>query len=290
MIIKDIIIKDILTSKKLPQFVLFVLLVFIFPACQKVINIDLNEAAPHIVIEGLITDGDGPYTVKISKSGSYFNQPELPPVSGAQVIISDDEGTVDTLKEITAGIYMTSLMRGIPGRTYTLKVSAENKDYTGSSTMHSHVAIDSLRLIKDDSQRFGFRTDTREEMHKEIHCYFKDPEEKNFYRIKVITNDSTEASHYRLYDDQYTNGQETDLRVAHPKSGDITTILLYSLDGGTFEYYRTLEDIIDSNPIFGSTPANPNTNLSNGALGYFGAGAVSSKTIVITDSLLNSVK
>ena len=69
------------------------------PGCQKVINVDLNEAAPRIVIEGVITDRRGPYTVKISKSGSYFNQPVLPPVSGAQVTISDNSGTIDTLKE-----------------------------------------------------------------------------------------------------------------------------------------------------------------------------------------------
>ena len=31
-------------------------------------------------------------------------------------------------------------------------------------------------------------------------------------------------------------------------------------------------------------------NLSNGALGYFGACAVSSRTIIVTDSMINSVK
>src|SRR5674476_1503775 len=58
--------------------------------CQKVINVDLNVAAPRIVIEGSVNDRRGPYTVAISKSGSYFNQPVLAPVSGAVVIITDD--------------------------------------------------------------------------------------------------------------------------------------------------------------------------------------------------------
>jgi hypothetical protein len=65
---------------------------------------------------------------------------------------------------------------------------------------------------------------------------------------------------------------------------------LLSLDQKTYGYYRTLEDLLFTNPLFGSTPANPNTNLSNGALGYFGACAVSSKTIVITQSMIDSVK
>lgn len=266
-----------------------IVIILIFSSCQKVINIDLNEASPHIVIEGLIIDTEGPFTVKISKSGSYFDQPALPAVSGAEVIISDNAGTIDTLKEIAPGIYITSITRGFPGRTYTLKVLSENLQYTGSSTMQSHVVIDSLRLVKTQSQHFGFGSDNINETHIEIHCYFRDPEVKNFYRIKVITNDSVRARDYRLYDDQYTNGQLTDLRVAHAKSGDTTRVELFSLDRETYEYYRTLEDLLDSNPVFGSTPANPNTNLTNGALGYFGACALSTKTIIIPDSLLKTL-
>ena len=266
-----------------------VLTALIFSGCQKVINIDLNDAAPHIVIEGLITDGAGPYVVSITKSGSFFNQPVLPPVLGARVIITDNTGATESLLEIRPGIYLTSKTRGIPGRTYTLRVLSENIEYTASSTMHFHVGIDSLNLIKSQSQHLGFDGDNNN-TNVNVHCYFKDPLEKNFYRIKVIRNDSTMLQDYRLYDDQYTNGQTTDLRVAHAVAGDTDRIELYSLDKQTYEYYRTLEDLLYSNPVFGSTPANPNSNLNNGALGYFGACAISYKTIIITKSLLNKVK
>lgn len=267
--------------------VISMIAIFIFNGCQKVINFDLVETAPLLVIEGLITDSVGPYRIKLSKSGSYFNQPVLPPVSKAVVVISDNVGTVDTLKETIPGIYLTSGLQGIPGRTYNLTVLSENKRYTGSSTMMSHVSIDSLKLEKGQSQRFGFGGNGKR---LEIHCFFKDPLEKNFYRIKVFTNDSTNLANYRLFDDQYTNGEITDLQAGRVKVGDVSRIELISLDKFAYEYYRTLRDLLHSNPIFGSTPANPNTNLTNGALGYFGACAVSSKTIIITDSLFNSAK
>ena len=270
--------------------VLSIVTIFILSGCQKVINVDLNEAAPRIVIEGLITDRPGPYTVTISKSGSYFNQPVLPPVTGAVVIITDNVGTIDTLKEKKPGIYLTSKTQGIPGRTYTLKVLSENKEYMGSSTMHSHVGIDSLKLIKSQSQHFGFDGDTEDKINVDIYCFFRDPYEKNFYRIKVFTNDTARAENYGLYDDQYTNGLEIGLRVAHATAGNTYRIEFFSLDKQTYGYYSTLEDLLHTNPVFGSTPANPNTNLNNGALGYFGAFAVSSKTIIITDSLLNTVR
>ncbi len=70
----------------------------------------------------------------------------------------------------------------------------------------------------------------------------------------------------------------------------LTWYSFYLLDSQTYEFYRTLEDLLHTNPIFGSTPANPNNNISNGALGYFGACAVSTKFLIITDSILKTVK
>jgi hypothetical protein len=85
-----------------------------------------------------------------------------------------------------------------------------------------------------------------------------------------------------MYDDQYTNGEETELRVVrNAASGSTYRIELESLDDKTYSYYRNLEELLFTNPIFGSTPANPKNNLTNGALGYFGTYAVSSRTITI---------
>lgn len=277
-------------NKVLPATLLVMMTSFLFIGCQKVINVNLVEASPQLVIEGLITNSAGPYKIKISKSGSYFNQPVLPPVTDALVIISDNAGTVDTLRETQPGIYTTSKLQGIHGRTYTLVVLADKNKYTGSSTMQGHIEIDSLKLEKGELSGFGFGGIGHNELRVDIHCIFKDPIEKNYYRIKVYTNDSTGVGNYKLYDDQYTNGKKTDLQVRHATIGDISLVELISLDKNTYEYYRTLRDLLHTNPIFGSTPVNPNTNLTNGALGYFGACAISAKTIIITDSLYNTVK
>ena len=238
----------------------------------------------------MITDRPFPYSILISRSGSYFNQPVLESVSGAEVIITDSLSTTDTLNEASSGVYITSKIRGIPGRMYTIKVTSEDKEYDGSSTIPIHVNIDTLTLVKDLTQRFDIGRDPQHDSHVDIHCFFKDPTEKNFYRIKVYQNDSINTENYRLYDDQYTNGEETELRVANAQAGNTYRVELESLDQPTYGYYRTLEDLLNTNPIFGSTPANPNNNLSNGALGYFGACAVSSKTIVVTQQMINSAK
>ena len=52
----------------------------------------------------------------------------------------------------------------------------------------------------------------------------------------------------------------------------------------TYEYYSTLNNVIpegDIPPMMQVTPANPNTNFSNGALGYFGAFSVRIDNIII---------
>ena len=104
--------------------------------------------------------------------------------------------------------------------------------------------------------------------------------------VKVFKNDSINTENYRLYDDQYTNGEETELSVVgRVVAGSSYRIELESLDDKTYGYYRTLSDLLFTNPFFGSTPANPNNNLSNGALGYFGTYAVSSRTMIIPANL-----
>jgi len=264
-----------INSLKAPVSVgIFLLAVLIISACQKIVNVDLNASSPKLVIEGVITDSLGPFHVMITKSGSYFSQPVLPPVTGAVVIIADDHGNVDTLTENQPGIYFTSKINGIPGNHYSLKVITENNEYDAYTTMKSRVGIDSL-TVEETQNSSGNR-------HRNVICHFHDPKgEKNYYRIKFYTNGKTNSDSYRLYDDQYTDGEKIDLRAGSAELGDTDVVVLMAIDKGAYDYYHTLEEILRTNPFFGSTPANPNTNLTNDALGYFAAYAVSIKPILI---------
>jgi hypothetical protein len=261
---------------------------YFLTGCEKVINLDLKVAPPVMVIYGAVSDSAGPYVVTLSNSGSYFNPPVASPVTGASVIISDNMGTVDTLKEFPAGTYHTSKLQGVPGRTYTLNVVSGNQLYTATSTMHSHVNIDSMIVVKAQLSGFGFGRKVNSVY--DLYCYFNDPLEKNYYRLRTFINDSTNVFNIRLYNDQYTNGEETELSAGRINAGDTCRIELLSLDQQTYEYYFTLNDLLHQNPIFGGTPANPVNNISNGAQGDFAAWAISYKNIVITDLLMKKVK
>ena len=64
--------------------------------CTQVIDIDLNNSDPKIIVEGSITNEAGPYFVKLSKSVNFDQSNSYPPISNA-VVTSSDETIIYTL-------------------------------------------------------------------------------------------------------------------------------------------------------------------------------------------------
>jgi Domain of unknown function (DUF4249) len=273
----------------IPFFILIAATACCFISCQQVISVDLNNASPHIVIEGVVKDSmnsSGRYSVVLSMSGNYF-APSLyfPPVTGAVVVMADNLNQIDTLKEILSGsgIYQTSIIKGIPGTSYQLKVMAQGKEYDAATSMPTKVFIDSLYSIVRTG--FGGRTGY------DIYIMFKDPPELgNYYRVNVqssaqIPADSIDGLRYRLFTDRLTNGTEMTVRIRGGDmvtKGDTITIDLLSIDKATYDYFNTLSNILSSDQSPTSlAPANPTTNISGGALGYFAAYTVDTKKIIL---------
>src|ERR1700741_647325 len=103
----------------------FILTMVLMYSCTKVIQVNLNDAAPQTVIEGNITDSAGPYTVQITRTVNFSDANVFPAVSGALVSITDtNTSVVDTLTETSPGIYTTHVLQGVPGHTYDLYVAA----------------------------------------------------------------------------------------------------------------------------------------------------------------------
>ncbi len=258
-------------------------------SCQKVISVDLNQTNPQIVIEGLVNDQGGTDSVVVNMTGDYFTPTlNFPPVTSATVIISDNAGNVDTLTQATSGTYYSTNPVGVPGRTYSLKVIANDKEYDAVSSMPQKVRIDSLYELPSNNP-FG-------EQGYDFYVMFKDPPQPgNYYRIvphiTSIPSDSITGGRggTLIYDDQLSNGNEITLRFGIRTNrtnnlgpGDTVTVDLLSIDKATYDYYYTLRNIIASDQSPTSlSPANPNTNLTNGSLGYFSAYAMDTKAIII---------
>lgn len=262
-----------LKIKNLASLFLFVCA---FVGCKKVINVRLNNAATKTVITGEINNRPGPYTVTISKTVNFTSDNNFPPVSGAFVTISGN-GVTDTLKETSRGTYATHKISGKVGETYRLFVSAEGKTYASISTMPQRVRLDSLTFLVG-------RKDALYAV-----ANFQDPAGvENYYQfIEYINGEKLPNGRGNsVFSDRLSDGRYIS-RVIYDDSSDIKpgttlTVQMNCIDKSVYNYLNELQQISGSGSGFSSqAPANPTSNISGGALGYFSANTVTSKTVNI---------
>lgn len=65
-------------------------LLFTLFSCQKVINVNLNDAKPQYVIEASMYEGTHDFKVKITQTTSYFEPQSVPLVNDAVVTLYDN--------------------------------------------------------------------------------------------------------------------------------------------------------------------------------------------------------
>ena len=254
----------------------FVLMSLLNISCEKVVSIDLNSSSPHIVIEATISDQAGPYIVQLSQTVNFDQTNTFPPVSGAKIILSDNAGNLDSLIETLPGNYKTSTIQGVPGRTYTLTVNTGGNKYVAVSTMPPPVNIDSLSV---QIETFG-RNQT-----KYINVNFQDSANvKNYYRFVEVRNGIVQKFTF-LYDDRLQDGGSITSSLFADEdtlnTGDNVLVLLQCIDKNVYNYFRTIRQASGNGGPQAASPANPISNFSNNALGYFNACAVRAKLIVI---------
>lgn len=261
-------------------FSLFAILALFLSSCEKVIDVDLKEAAPRLVIEGNISSSSGPYSVVISTSGGYFDTEAVKPVSDAVVFIRDEDGSSEQMFEKAPGIYRTDYWYGREQKNYFLDVAVDGELYTAEEYLPERVEIQELTVESSIFQQY-----VPDEEIYDVFCTFEDPGQVlNYYRFYIYINGELRQTDFRPYDvsdDELFNGltYTYTFRRIEATSSDEIKIELQSIGPNTYEYFRTLNDALSAG--IGSTPYNPIGNFTNGALGYFGSYTVSTETVVV---------
>src|SRR5688500_11597527 len=143
-----------MVKRKLKHFWPFLILLLAIPfsACEKAIDFDLDEAAPKLVVEATIENGEGPRVV-LTSSLSYFASINFQLLANsfvhdAEVYVSDGALT-HKLKEYSIpiapgyalyyyGIDSSQLQTAIigeQGKRYTLRIVSNGSEYNAQTTI-----------------------------------------------------------------------------------------------------------------------------------------------------------
>jgi hypothetical protein len=240
----------------------------VFYSCKKTVTLDLNTAPSQIVIQGEVTDSAGPYTITINHSVGFYADNSFPALSGAVVRINDGQGVTDSLTETSPGIYSTHFLQGRPGNTYTLTVLAQDTTYTAVSTMPQPVALDSVTFQARSLLKTNQITPV---------VNFQDPAGvKNYYQFLMYINGALFTKDIFVFDDRLSDGRYISNKLlldsAYVQSGDQIRVTMNVVDANVYNYFYELS-LTSGTGLFNTTadPANPVSNISKGAFGYFSA-------------------
>ena len=249
--------------------------IVLFCSCEKVIHVDLDESEKKYVIEGEVSNKTATAsTVKVSQTKKFEEENTFEGISGATVTIQVNDGITYTLGETSAGIYSTTAFTGTPGSVYKLTVSLNGAVFTATSKMPAQIVP--LDAITVEEFSVG-------ETLKTIQPDYQDPLGLgNSYRFIEYAN-GAQVKHVFVQNDEVSDG----LRITSPlinmdgdlETGDVVKVEMLCIDENVYKYWYSLDQAATGSSSV--TPANPVSNISGGALGYFSAHSVTSKTIVV---------
>jgi len=175
---------------------------FVIISCEDVIDVDVPNATPKLVIDASLNWFDGTngnnQTINLSLSAPFFNN-DVPPATGANVTVTNQNNTVFNFLEAGNGAYICTDFVPQLNEVYTLNIVYNGETYTGEETMTSVTPIDFVEQINDG----GF---TGEEI--EIKAYYTDPEdEENYYFFEFQEQNET-IPYLEVYDDEFINGNQ----------------------------------------------------------------------------------
>lgn len=248
---------------------ILILFSFLLFSCEQEVELKVNSSEPRHVVEALLSPGSFA-TVMITESKNYGEDNQYSPVREAIVSISDNTGRTEILELTPSGLYETKEIIGIEGITYYLTVEIDREIYTSVATMPFTVKIEDLTMYNASAETWFPKIN-----------YFDPPGIENYYRAILYINgkrmpgmevmhdkdtDGKKNSSLILFDPEYNDGNDI-------KKGDLIRIELQCLDKGSYTYFETLNRI-------NSSLANPTSNITGGALGYFGVYTSALKEII----------
>ncbi|MFB9079512.1 DUF4249 domain-containing protein [Flavobacterium procerum] len=272
----------------------FLAIVFLVPlffaGCEEVVEVDLDTAAPKLVIEAAINWQKGTsgkqQAVKLTTTTGYYEN-SVPTVSGAVVYIRNSKNERFNFNEVSGtGRYVCSVFKPVLNEHYTLTVVSGGNTYMASEILKPVAPITRI----EQNNEGGFAGEDIE-----VKVFFTDPaEEENFYLFKYVYSNKVTSSYY-VSDDRFYQGNEIFSRSDEEdlKPGNEIEITHYGISKQYYNYMNILVSIAGSSVggPFQTPPATVKgniintTNKSNYPLGYFSLSETDEKIFTIAPKI-----
>ncbi len=262
------------------------------------------EGEERLVVEGWIDAGGFPIvmvTTSVPTSTEYqsIDDQESHLMRHARVTVSDGENSVILTGKYNDAyfppyIYTTSDLRGVAGKSYSLKVELPSVGLTaiGTTTIPTAVPLDSIWCVPspDDKGKYN------------IKARFSDPEaSEDYYRlfVKVAGKDSSYVASYMgcMSDSNLPRHAEINVmrglsvdnesswawNPASFEKGDEVMVKFCTMDRVSYEFWNSYERVVSLSvlPMFQAT-YNPAFNVTGG-IGYWCGYGASKYTIRVEE-------
>jgi Domain of unknown function (DUF4249) len=258
--------------------ILYILVVILFASCEEVVNVDLNTAAPKLVIDASIKWQKGTLgneqKIKLTTTTDFYST-TIPVVSGATVFIN-------FIEVPNSGEYVCTNFVPVVNEDYTLTVINNGETYTATEKLIATPVIDSI----EQTAVAGFNGDEIQ-----VKFFYQDNGlEDNFYLIGFKNNQVAFPEYGAITDEFFQGNQMFGFYTnADLKKDDILDM---SLQGTNERYYNYMNKLLSIAGTVGGNPfATPpgtlkgniinQTNSKNYPLGYFSLGEIDTRNYTV---------
>jgi hypothetical protein len=264
---------------------LFIFLAVSLTSCEEVIDLDLEQSEPRLVIDASLiwyinTSGDY-QQIKLSQTTGFYEE-EAKPVTDAEVTIEAGNGEEFIFVHQEQGIYTNDNFNPIFEENYTLQINYQDDIYTASS---SFVSVPGIDFIEQNSEGGFIREDI------EIEAFFTDPAGEDNSYIFRFSNFSTSKVSLEIYEDEFTDGNQVSASYSNDElaAGDEIFVTMEGISKPFYNYLFILRSQGGNNGggPFQSQPATVKgnivnkTNPENYPFGYFRLSEADSITYIL---------
>ncbi len=277
------------------RFAIFITVLAFMVACEDPIDLEIDEGPKRLVVEGTISDQEGPYLVKLTETTGYLDENRNPVINNATIVLIANSGERDTLEELKSGHYYTTGIQGIVGESYHLEIALSDGSsyYSDPDELLPVSPIDSAYMLTRDRILGGAALPPEEGAFPVVD--YVNPPTFDYILWKVFIDDVQERDGVQVEDDALAQ-DDSAFVSGRPMYGEpinfSSTVKLqrWSLTEQAYEYYSTLvAQANNSGTPFDTPPAPIIGNLHNSTdskeivLGFFKASSVSEVEAIYPD-------